>query len=319
MNIIDILRYTRKHGSKTEAMFINNYLIPRINMMGYKPKMDEVGNLWVETSDKSSAPYLFVAHIDTCHQREGMINPVVEGSIVKMNPADVNHGCLGADDAVGIYANLRMMDAGVPGTYLFTRGEEKGGIGASYIGKQTPSKLEGFKLCVEVDRAGTDEVIVSQSYGDCASIEFAAELGDAIGMGHKPSSLGVYTDCSEFADVIPECVNLGAGYENQHTVKETVNLAYVEKLINRLIAVDWSSLNIYREPGDYGDADASWWQDPRTSNYYTNDIDEMEDYVASNPIKVAHYLAAIGVDVYEIEHEYDSLDGYDSDLGVGLW
>lgn len=319
MKLLDILTYTRKHESKTEAKFINNYLIPKINELGYKPTMDAVGNIWVEVAPKKEAPYLFVAHIDTCHQREGYINPIVEGHMVRMNPADVNHGCLGADDGVGIYCNLRMIEAGIKGTYLFTRGEEKGGIGAAYIAKSTPEKLEGFLMSVEVDRAGTDEVIIAQSYGECASEAFGDTLGEAIGMGHKSSYMGVYTDVSEFADIIPENVNLSAGYDHQHTVKETVNLVYVESLIDSLLDVDWSSLPIKRTPGDYGEPETGWW------NYRQYDTlteyDRLLSYIEDYPEKVAYYLSVIGVDQYEMEHEWnDSTSSpFEEDkLAVGL-
>lgn len=323
MNLLDILIYTRKHESKGEALFINNYLVPKLNELGYKPSMDGCGNVWVETATKEEAPFLFVAHIDTCHQKdEGFLKPIVKNNIVRMNPADINHGCLGADDGVGIYCNLRMIEAGVKGTFLFTRGEEKGGVGATYISKSTPEKLEGFLMSVEVDRAGTDEIIVSQCYGDCASEAYAADLGNALGMGHSASYMGVYTDVSEFADIIPENVNIAAGYEGQHTVKETVNLTYVEALVEKLIAVDWGSLSIVRTPGDFGDSNTGWWDWQRGNT--TSDFDRLNDYVQSYPEKVAFFLESLSVDVYEIEAEwekgYEGFDNYfdDEQLAVGM-
>ena len=96
ISLLEILRYTRKHESVTEALFINSYLIPMIAELGYTPEMDGAGNIWATVEDKLTAPYLFVAHIDTCHQREGMIEPKVVGDIVSLDKADVMHGCLGA-------------------------------------------------------------------------------------------------------------------------------------------------------------------------------------------------------------------------------
>ena len=40
---------------------------------------------------------------------------------------------MGADDKAGIVVLLSMMSAGVEGYYLFTRGEESGGIGAKHF------------------------------------------------------------------------------------------------------------------------------------------------------------------------------------------
>ena len=322
LKLIDILRYTRRHESVTEALFINTYLIPTINNLGYSPELDEVGNIWVETGGKKDFPFLFVAHIDTCHQQEGMIEPeVVGGNTYKLAKADVMKGCLGADDGVGIYANLRMMEAGVQGTYLFTRGEEKGGIGATYIATHTPEKLQGFVMSIEVDRAGTEEIIASQSYGECASESFCNELGLAIGMGQTASHQGVYTDVSEFADVIPENVNIAAGYERQHTYKETVNFIYVESLVKRLIEVDYSLLKIKRTPGDYGSVqDTGWWNYKQGDYDYPDapytEYDRLIAYVTKYPERVANYIECCGIEEYEIDREWDRVVDSSNDEGL---
>jgi hypothetical protein len=315
MKLLDILKYTRCHGSSTEAMFINNFLIPKINTLGYKPSMDGAGNIWVEVASKKEAPFLFVAHIDTCHRGEGLIKPIVEGNIIRMNPRDVDKACLGADDGVGIYCNLKMIEAGVQGTYLFTRGEEKGGIGAQFIATTTPYKLEGFLMSVEVDRAGTDEVIVSQAGGGCASEDFGDRLCELLGMGHTTSHMGVYTDVSEFACNIPENVNISAGYYRQHTLKETVDTNYVDLIVERMIAVDWSSLPIKRDKGDYSFPAQSW------NNYapVSSSWEDMLDYVQQYPEKVANYLFNVGVDEYEIDSEWAGDVIEDVEIRHGMW
>lgn len=313
-NLLTILKFRRNHGSNTEKQFINGYLLPMIESFSYKPHMDEIGNIWVEVSND---PFLFVAHIDTCHRGEGMNDPIVDGDWVSVNPKDLDGACLGADDGVGIYCNLKMIEAGIGGTYLFTRGEEKGGIGASFIAEETPHKLQGFNLCVEVDRAGEDEIIVSQGVGDCASEQFAKQLASQLSMGHKPSDLGVYTDNAEFAGIIPECVNIAAGYYSQHTLKERVNLRYVDKLLEKLLKVDWSSLIIKREAGEFGDL---------YGPYVSNDYWDLRDYVIKYPERAAHFLDAIGVEIIEIESEWTKLDeddyGYTDDnymLAAGMY
>ena len=311
LKLIDILRYTRKHESVTEALFINTYLIPTIGDLGYVAELDGAGNIWVEAGSKKDFPFLFVAHIDTCHQKEGMIEPeVVGGNTYKLAAADVGKGCLGADDGVGIHCNLRMLEAGVQGTYLFTRGEEKGGIGAMWIAANAQEKLQGFIMSIEVDRAGTDEIIASQSYGECASESFCNELGLAIGMGQTASHQGVYTDVSEFANIIPENVNIAAGYERQHTYKETVNFVYVESLVKRLIEVDYSLLKIKRTPGDYGDVvnQTGWWnykQGDYDYDYNETDYDRLIAYATKYPERVANYLECCGIEEYEMDREWD--------------
>lgn len=297
--LLDILRYSRGHGSKTEAKFINEWLIPELNKLGCNVDMDSVGNLWVETG---TDPVLFVAHIDTCHRAEGMLRPLVSSdNKVTVNPKDVKNGatCLGADDAVGIYCNLKLIEAGVSGTYLFTRGEEKGGIGAS-VAAEDP-RLDNFIMSVEVDRAGTNEIIVEQGGMISASKSFAKALASQLNMGHTPSDLGVYTDNYEFTTTIPENVNIAAGYERQHTVKEVLDLEYVDELVKKLVKVDWMSLPIERNPvlDIYPKYQYNSGNSP--SNYWT-----LLQYCQDNPELVANYLESIGVDIYEIEEEAEA-------------
>ena len=137
--------------------------------------------------------------------------------------------------------------------------------------------------------------------------------------------MGVYTDVSEFAEVIPENVNIAAGYENQHTYKENVNLVYVETLVEKLIAVDWSKLSIKRTPGDFGlGEETGWWNWQQSSSL--SDFDRLNDYVQNNPERVAHFLEAMGVEEYEIEREWNKgEEGFDDEspfcdheLAVGM-
>lgn len=312
IRLIDILKYTRKHGGATEALFINNYLIPKLNELGVVPEMDAIGNIWASTAHKEHAPFLFVAHIDTCHQREGIIRPKFDGGFLSLDKADVMHGCLGADDGVGIYCNLKMIEAGVLGTYLFTRGEEKGGIGATYIAHNEPHRLEGFLMSIEVDRAGTDEIIIEQAGGKCASSQFAKALADQIGMNHRPSYEGVYTDVAEFTSIIPENVNISAGYYSQHTYRERVDVNYVNKIVDKLINVDYNKLPICRDVADSGANDRyGWWDRPMVG-------DSLLEYVEDNPDRVAYFLEQMGVDIYEIESMYELDDSDEDMLAVGM-
>ncbi len=308
INLIELLQYKRNHGSVTESTFINNWLIPIIEGLGHNWYMDGVGNIWVENSEEKHS--LFVAHIDTVHSGEGFNLLCVENGIVKLSDGDKKEigNCLGADDGVGIYCSLKMLEANVEGTYLFTRGEECGLIGASHIVDNLEDKLAGYQLCVEVDRMGVNEIITHQASGKCASDTFAEDLGIKLGMGHIPSDGGVFTDCSAFNHIIPECVNLAAGYYKQHTQDEYLNLNYVHELVDKLISVDWKSLPIERDVTDIGDLFNSW---AVASNTYMS-WDDLYKFVKSNPEKVTQYLFACGVDDYDINKAWE-------DSGYGSW
>jgi hypothetical protein len=302
----EILKYARPHHSDSEAKFIAEYLLPKIEATNWGYHIDQVGNIWCLDKEIEKHPYLFACHIDTCHKKNATSVDVKEEGNYFLLGEDKSAGCLGADDAVGIYANLKMMEAGVRGSYLFTRGEERGLIGAKYIAQTQTQLLERFKLCVEVDRAGVDEIITEQSTGKCASDTFAIALGKQLGMGHRPSPEGVFTDNSVFNTFIPECVNIAAGYYHQHGKKEFVNRLYVESIVKALLEVDWSALPIERDTSDLGWAPTNKYY----NGYYSRDdsyeheliptLDDCKRMVRSHPDMVANYLYVYGINFDEI-------------------
>lgn len=194
----------------------------------------------------------------------------VNDGIAQLDLAHKNNidvGCLGADDGAGLAVMLRLMSKGVIGGYCFTTGEECGGVGAAEVLQGATSFLKQYKQSVEVDRRGTREIIYSQGSGDCASIAFTQWLCDTLGMGHKPSPNGTYTDVATFAEVIPENVNVASGYTNAHTPNEQVDLVYLDNLATALgnISVElWEQSPRERVAGDFGSNNASfgdWYDD----------------------------------------------------------
>jgi len=105
-------------------------------------------------------------------------------------------------------------------------------------------------------------VIVTQSWGKCASAEFAAGLAKQLGMGHKAAD-GIFTDSANYVDLIPECSNLSIGYQREHSALETLDLNYLEAVIQRLIGVDWSTIQVVRVPGDDYEPEYDWRADFR--------------------------------------------------------
>jgi hypothetical protein len=306
--------------------------------MGHTSEVDGAGNIWVKVGSPREFPFLFVAHVDTCHKMEGDVKTMAYtiGQDEFVGLANKEMGCLGADDGVGVYVNLRMMDAGVKGTYLFTRGEEKGLIGADYIADKMTDRLSQYLLSVEVDRQGTTEIITEQCTGMGASYKFARALSDQLGMGHKPSTLGMYTDNSVFNGYIPENVNIAAGYDRQHTPKERVNVSYVERLVECMLRVDWSALPVKRDTWDYGEVyhmnDERYYsegylshgQQPSThlsglgtygtalhhgqEGFRDKEVDKqlLEEYTWMHGDRVSHYLYSMGITASEINIYWES-------------
>jgi len=145
-----------------------------------------------------------------------------------------------------------MIQAGVGCTFVFHRAEEIGGRGSQWLADTYPEWLKTFDVCLSLDRRGTGDIITSQYGGRTASDRFAASLSDALGMDHKPTA-GIFTDSANYAHLIPECSNVSVGYANEHTPQESLDLAYLERLIERLIAVDWKGLEVSRLAVDEGD------------------------------------------------------------------
>jgi hypothetical protein len=159
---------------------------------------------------------------------------------------------LGADDAAGAWVMLEMIDAGVPGTYMFHRGEECGGLGSRHIANKHTDFLEMHDYAIAFDRRGSTSVITHQGYGRCCSDAFAQALADAInddGVSmYMPDDTGVFTDTANYTDDIPECTNLSCGYANEHSGNETLHLPTLFALRDACLRIDWASLPVARDP-----------------------------------------------------------------------
>lgn len=254
--IRQMLEYRRPRRSVTEIDFIARYIddIPGVYADEYENR------LLISPGSK----ILISCHTDSVHRMDGMqAVQVSRKGIVSLAKGETVSNCLGADDCAGIYAALRMIEAGVKVTFIFHRDEECGGLGSAWLARKYPDWLAQFDVCLALDRRGTSNVIVQQSWSKCASDEFAIGLANQLGMQHKPAD-GIFTDSANYVDLIPECSNLSIGYQHEHSRYETLDLNYLEDVIRCLIAVDWDQVPIVREPGDDGyldvraDLDDEW-------------------------------------------------------------
>ena len=237
-----VLSVKRMPGSKEEARF-RAWLVRRYSK--YLQMVDEAGNLWFSIGISRT---LFAAHCDTVHHTTGNNNFYVENYIVYSLEE-----CLGADDGAGVAILCYMLSNGIPGTYLFTTGEEIGGVGATYISDNFPDLLSEFDRSICFDRAGTEEIITVQGGVRCASSEFAEALSVAFqdqGLMYVESTHGVYTDNKEWIASIPECVNLIVAYKSQHGSSEHLDLAHLTLLALAAVQIDWENLPTVRTPGE---------------------------------------------------------------------
>lgn len=260
--LVSILRTKRAHMSKGDFNF-RAWLTSQLQRMGFPPVILTEGCLFVRTDVKSDT--LFSCHIDTCHNQAESDD--LTGQDLAYDPAfgDIllPHGtksaCLGADDGAGIYVMLRMIEAKVPGSYLFHTGEERGGIGAYAMLRSSATILDEFSRAIAFDRAvqrgENPEVIHTQGGRACASIAAAEALCGALNKTTAifekpfvPSAKGSFTDTKVYAGVIPECFNVGVFYASQHTPREWLNVAGLEQLVKACLEVKWDELPVVRKP-----------------------------------------------------------------------
>lgn len=227
------------------------------NMLGYillnKPAgarwtFDVAGNLHIDLRTKDTHRTLFTAHVDTVHRDDGV-------NKIRMTPSVwYAHGSqLGADDGAGIAMLMHLMHAGVPAHYLFTLGEECGGVGSKALVDAQPRMLQRFDRAIAFDRRGTTSVISHQGWGRCCSDEFADALSLALCSDdtmYMPDDTGVYTDTAEFTDLIPECTNISIGYEREHSHEEAQDILHLQALADVVLTVQWDSLPVVRDPNE---------------------------------------------------------------------
>ena len=273
LKFLSTVRPARTAGEEAHVATI----IKLAEKLGYEPYQDAHGNIVVDNLGSSSAQsrVMFTSHTDSIHRSATHTTQKLkrDGDVITIDLAKTPEStCLGADDATGNYILLRLLQAGVKGVYVFFRDEEIGGLGSSYFAANPMVKplIDQMTHCISFDRMGYDSIITHQSCGRCASDMFADELGKRIKEADPTGTLdlfadptGSFTDSANFADLIPECSNISVGYFKQHTVKESQDIGFVEKLTTALEKVDWETLPAHRDPReiDYGSLYGSLYDD----------------------------------------------------------
>ena len=231
---LDMLQYTRPHKGKSEREYLERFIVPNTDWE------DESGNL-IKVIGADNPRILFSSHTDTVHKNDGTQQLFIdeEGSMLFSNST-----CLGADDTVGNYLMLSMIEKKVPGMYIFHRGEEHGGIGSGWIAAETPGLLKDIEIAIALDRKGTDDVIQYQNFERCCSERFASDLANLMEITGG-DEIGSFTDTANYTDLITECTNISVAYWNQHSKNETCNPCQIGIIEERLLKADWNSLKAY--------------------------------------------------------------------------
>jgi hypothetical protein len=307
--LMTILTLRRHHNGPGEERFIDLY------MQDMTPITNTAGEVLAYT--KQVGEYngvLWSCHIDTVHKsgNDEIFQKVLydtEMDVMYVEDAD----CLGADDGAGVWLLLEMMEAGVPGQYIFHRGEEKGCWGSSQIAEEHKEWLQQFTHAIAFDRRGTQSIITHQRYGRCCSNKLAVHLAALLNMGHEPDDTGIYTDTAEYQGIIPECLNVSVGYEGEHGKGEMLDVGYLKRLRDAMLTLtelDIKNLPVDREPskddwgGYFGNYGSDWGHygnyTKKQASVFPSDVStddilemsqiELEDFCSNAPDEAAQLL-----------------------------
>ncbi len=262
--LVDILCWPRRHDSPAEQAFaewLKN--LPFVQKL--ERKNLSLGSWAWEVPGAAKDKVAFSCHIDTVDDYGSCQDPKARKrltfdpgmDIIGLDKSHKVGSCLGADDGTGVWLMLKMIQAKVPGTYVFHRGEECGGITAKGNAKDFKEYFGKFKTIIAFDRANADDVIITQGGSVCASNGFGVALALALNeadaekrFNYKISTNGVYTDTKDYRGVIGECINLSVGYASQHGTSEYQDWDHAKRMLHALIMIDWSGLaaKATREP-----------------------------------------------------------------------
>lgn len=295
-DLLTVLAWPRGHDTASEKMFCG-WLFEKLRNLGAQAVRRgpmETIICEVPMPDGKQSDVLFACHVDTMDSQSVKLDATA-GSIMKKLAYDQNFGhifldkagkigeCLGADDGVGVWILLKMIEAKVPGSYVFNRGEERGGLGSVAMRQGQSAWLKQFSICVEFDRPGFDEVITHQrGRSRCASDKFGEALVKALNatnehFAYKVSDAGVFTDNFNWRDVIAECVNVAVGYSKQHGPSEVLDYGHAHALMQACLKLDWNSLPVDRTPELSGGS----YYGRSYKGVYTGDYDDLDEHYNS--------------------------------------
>jgi tripeptide aminopeptidase len=191
--------------------------------------VDRYGNLLAEKTYRNGhGPTLLLnAHLDTVEEFEANRKILKENGIWSSS-----EGILGADDRAGIAVLLNIAEylknSAFNGKvkFIFTVQEEWGLVGATNVDEYF---LWGTDGAIVVDRRGTGDIVVScrgyipfcaEEYG-----QFFEKVALEQGLSGWNCTNGGSSDTRVWAEHGIQSVNLSAGYENEHTEDEYLDVA----------------------------------------------------------------------------------------------
>ena len=167
-------------------------------------------------------PVGVIAHMDTVHRY-----PVENLYYDKEKGIFWSPEGLGADDRAGIYGIFELLQRGLRPTVILTTDEEIGGVGAGTLISKIPTPPCELNFLIELDRRGSIDCV----FYDCENTEFE----DYIERYGFKTNFGSFSDISIIAPAWKvAAVNLSIGYENEHTLQETLNISWLYNTVDKV-------------------------------------------------------------------------------------
>lgn len=167
-------------------------------------------------------PIALVAHLDTVFKAPPTNIYYDKEKGVLWSPEG-----LGADDRAGVFAIIKILRTGLRPHIIFTTDEEKGGVGAAIFSQTHIKPPMDIKYIIELDRHGTNDCV----FYDCENQEF----NDYVESFGFTEAWGTYSDICEFCPQWEIAgVNLSIGYEDEHSIAETLHVAPLLATIDKV-------------------------------------------------------------------------------------
>lgn len=171
---------------------------------------------------QGNIPVMLVAHLDTVFSKPPTKIYYDRKAHIIWSPQG-----LGADDRAGIFSIIQILLRGYKPYILFTTEEETGGIGANAFIHYFQKCPFDLKYIIELDRQGDLDCV----FYNCMNEDFQNYV----------ESFNFISDWGTFTDISIICpqwkiagVNLSVGYENEHSVIETLNTNSMWQTINKV-------------------------------------------------------------------------------------
>lgn len=213
---------------------------------------------------------LLVAHADTVASWQPVIQELVyftESAVLQLHP-DATPDALGADDRAGCAMLWRFRNSGH--SLLITNDEETGCVGAYVASRTMREELGQHAFAVEVDRRGSKQMV----FYDVSTRRFRRYMRQRLPGFYQQA--GSFTDISVLCGVAQICgVNLSAGYHNEHSKVESLNVRSWLRTYRALKRLLYSR-KVQRFTLPPGRGGEPWWMrdtySPQSWGEYTGEV-----------------------------------------------